>query len=159
MPYRPTGRPNGRPRKTVPPPDGAKPTLSTRQWWALREETKPFSEEVSPPLGFAAESRLVAGVAGVSQRTVQRWRHDELYARGFRWLLRDCIATLQHLHSKRPWWSWDEQLHLEIHAWIADHWRGPRRSPLDGRLYMNSEDYSTHVIKHKAFHPEWQRSW
>jgi hypothetical protein len=150
MPYRPTGRPNGRPRKAIPPPDGTKPRLSARQWRALRAETQPILNGVLPIVSYVAESWLVARVAGVSWRTVQRWRHDELYRRGFLWLLQDAIAAMRRSHLSDPYSS------LNIFAWVADRWRGPVTSPLDGRRYATSEEYVDHVIASKAFQPRWQ---
>src|SRR5262245_50913082 len=133
MPYKPTGRPTGRPRKSIPPPDGRLPHVSARQWRGLQAETQPFLDGLPPLPIFVEETSQVARVAGVNQRTVQRWRHDELYRRGFVWLVRFSISDLQHLHSGRPYVS--EQRILEIHAWLADHWRGPVTSPLDGQTY------------------------
>lgn len=157
MPYRPTGRANGRPRKVIPPPDGTKPRLSERQWRALRAETQPFLDRLPPLPSFVEGTSQVAGVAGVTQRTVQRWRKDELYRRGFFWLLRESISALQRLHSNRQYVS--EQRILEIHAWLADYWRGPVTSPLAGRAYATSDEYAAHLIRAKAFHPEWRPLW
>jgi hypothetical protein len=148
MPYRPTGRPNGRPRKVIPPPDGTKPRLSARHWRALRAETLPIRSGVSPVVSYVAESWQVARVAGVSWRTVQRWRHEELYRRGFLWLLRGTIAAMRRSHLSDPYSS------LNIFAWVADRWRGPVTSPLDGRRYATAEEYAAHLRAAKAFDPE-----
>jgi len=154
MPYRLTGRPNGRPRKVIPPPDGMPPNLSMRQWRALGVETAPFFARVPPPVGFIENTRSVARAAGISRRTVQRWRHDELYGRGFLWLLRDVMAALQQLHRNERWLD----LYPEdaIYGWVEDNWHRSSRSPLDGRLYTTSEEYALHLLRSRAFHPEWK---
>jgi hypothetical protein len=154
MPYKPTGRPSGRPRKSVPPPDGTLPHVSARQWQGLQAETQPFLDGLPPLPIFVEQTTEVAHAAGVTQRTVQRWRHDELYHRGFLWLVRFSISDLQHLHSNRQYVS--EQRILEIHAWLGDHWRGPVTSPLDGQTYPTSEEFAAHLVRAKAFHPDCQ---
>lgn len=154
MPYRPTGRFSGRPRKVIPPPDGTMPRLAARQWHALRAETQPFLDGLPPLPRFVEETSQVADVAGVTQRTVQRWRHDELYRRGFVWLLRDTISALQRLHSNRRY-VFDQRI-LEVQAWLGDHWRGPVTSPVDGQRYATSDEYAAHLVRAKAFHPDWQ---
>ena len=67
------------------------------------------------------------------------------------------MYSLQRLHSNRHYV--DEQRILEIHAWLADHWRGPVISPLDGQEYATSDEYAAHLIRAKAFHPDWQQYW
>jgi len=159
MPYKRTGRPVGRPRKSIPPDDGQKPRLPGCQWRALQQEVRPFLEGVPVLPRFVQRTQQVADAAGVTQRTAQRWRKDKLYQRGFHWNLTEVVSYLQHLNiSKGQNWRLlaDLQQILEVHAWLADHWRGPLRSPLDGQIYSTSEAYAGHLIEAGAFHPEWR---
>lgn len=65
MPYKPTGRPNGRPKK-VAPVEGLRPNLTEKQWAAVR-----FS--ASHPHASLAE---IARAAKVSRQAVHQWQSN-----------------------------------------------------------------------------------
>lgn len=160
MPYKPTGRPPGRPRRSIPLDDGEKPVLRQRQWRALREEVRPFLHGTPVLPYFVQRTVGVAAAAKVAQRTAQRWRRDKCYQRGFRWVVNETIIHLQNLCISKG--NLPVILHrqriLELNAWLADHWRGPVKSPLDGQIYTSSEAYAAHLVNSRAYDPEW-RSW
>jgi hypothetical protein len=75
VPYKPTGRPSGRPKK-APPDEGARPDLTEKQWVAIQFV-------VSTPHASDAE---IARAANVSRQAVHQWRSDDHFEAGCAWL-------------------------------------------------------------------------
>jgi hypothetical protein len=142
MPYKPTGRPPGRPRKTLPI-TGRKPVLTSAQWRGVRAE---FRLDRGGPL-FTGRVTAVAERAGVSRIMVYKWRRDPSYEQGVYWLWGRLMARNLRERNRPPRLEPlnKRQLSALIGARICNEWRGPVESPLDGNLYTTLEDYAKHV--------------
>jgi hypothetical protein len=150
VPYKPTGSPPGRPKKIIPPDDGQFPDLPANQRRAIDEEVRPFLEEGIPVITrYVQETWRVALAADVDERTIQRWRKDELYRRGFTYAMQDTIRLLQNDTKHRR--VFDYEYKWEAIAWLSDNWKGPITSPLNGKVYYDVEDYAEHVVHAGAF--------
>jgi len=157
MPYKPTGRPNGRPRKRAPT-DGRRPVLTGRQWAALRYEAK------HPE----ANQSEIARAVGVTRSAVSLWQKSPHYVSGRQWLKtmttnaamkadlrRQASLIVKRLEaeaaedrarrrksSPKPE-EWETRLEL-LRGEISRSWRGPVEG-LDGKLYTDPQEYFDHV--------------
>lgn len=168
MPYEPSGRPNGRPRKIIPPDDGSKPNLPAFLWRALAVEAEHFAGG-REPWPSTARAQKVADEAGVSRRAIEKRRRDDpdpLYRRGLLWLIRE--RWIAKLSAKLG--AADEEPAADGFAGWEVLWRGERqkwrreymlrwarrnwpkkapaavRSQFDGKVYSDVEAYAEHLL-------------
>lgn len=144
MPYKPTGRPNGRPRKS-PPTHGGKPVLTPAQLRGVEAEMR---LEGADNLLFQESATAVATSAGVSVRTVNRWRLDPHYKQGVeqRWGWLIARDMREHNRPRRPEPLSEQKRAALISERVNNEWGGPVESPLDGRIYTTPEEYAEHVL-------------
>jgi hypothetical protein len=152
MPYKPTGRPNGRPPKLPP--------------WHRRAINVELAYVVPglEPWPSTASVGEVAAAAGVTRRAVRERRKCPLYRaellRRFERLLAKQLEA-DHAAEQPPsappsWWSeWTRKTWKEIDnatraewvkVWVERNWTGPTRSPLDGEVYDTREAYIAHLL-------------
>ena len=146
MPYKPTGRKPGRPRKQLLIPSlGEKPKLKPSQWAALAAEYQSidWSRDTWPS---RAALRKVAANAEVSREAVRKWRLDPLYHRGLVWLAAEDVSAALEQESPRPSWLRSKrQSNALLGVHLKQHWQGPTVSPLDGKTYDTWEGYLRHL--------------
>ncbi|MBL6597986.1 MAG: site-specific integrase [Alphaproteobacteria bacterium] len=102
MPYKPTGRPLGRPKKVYwANPARTKPNLTKNQWAALHYEYRHFRVSAlhapepiheMKPFPSRRSAAVIARHAKVSRQAVRRWRESEPYCRGLIYLFAEKIV-------------------------------------------------------------------
>ena len=166
MPYKLTGRANGRPR-------GARTELSAEQRAALAVEFEMGGFRLSGEFAWPSAA-LVAERVGVTRRAVQKWRQADIYAAALVNLIADrAAAEMDRRDAEQAALDalTDPDDHDRVRAmtpieyrryvrhFVRQGWPGhPFRSQLDGRLYTSQKSYADHLIEAKAIPAtEWPR--
>jgi len=153
MPYCPTGRPPGRPRKKAYEGKiGDRPNLSQQKWVALTAELRLAQDSDHEPWPSFASLRSVARYAGVSHQTIWKWRKDPAYRQGFMWLAaHEVNEAFESKPTSKPLDNFIgskrsnlANLHLEIHR----TWKGPLDCMACGETIEQPEAYFQHIKKH-----------
>lgn len=155
MPYKPTGRPPGRPRKRAPQPDeqGEQPSLSGAKWRALAREYaglnwKRVADVNDTRWPSETPAARVAQYAGVSRRVIYKWRNDPWYAQGLIWLMsNELLSNIMNNHDEESALKSENNRGALLHKYVKDNWDGPTTSPIDGEIYYTIEDYVDHLIE------------
>lgn len=157
MPYRPTGRSPGRPKRADWLPDGS-PNLTEAQRKALDHELRYARERLGcggwlDEWPSNASARRVAKLAGVTHRTVLKWRKSPAYAHALLNSVSEAIAkwleTKDQEDRKTTPYPHTKERTYNLIATLARRHRantGEQRiqSPIDG-LFYTAEDYAQHI--------------
>jgi len=159
MPYKRTGKPAGRPRKTATAM-GSRPSLSSEQWVALDLElasvhwgawvSRASSGDEELPWPSKASLAKIANSVGKSREAVRKWRGSINYWRGLMWLACKKInaenssdeAPAPSPARSKP--SADANLYVHLKS----NWTGPTESPLDGKIYEDVGAFFRHIQQH-----------
>jgi hypothetical protein len=115
--------------------------------------------EISKP--FHKPAHHVAMAAGVSKRSVEKWRKESaLYVEDVKLKLREelnaqiaDLITIRLAESDKTLIK-EEALSetgaIERGRWIKRHWREPVKCPIDGQIFEDPDTYFLHMEKHKV---------
>lgn len=167
LPYKPTGRKPGRPKK-VPTQWGTRPLLSPRQWAALHYELARIGS-LQDLDGHAWPSHASLGqvsrAVGVSREAVRKWRSDPDYRRGLNYLISDLVAATLREHNEseqsKRLRKMPRRLQMSptnakrdgdanLDVFLRQNWTGPTKSMLDGKVYSDPYSYLRHVKDHSG---------
>lgn len=156
MPYKPTGRNPGRPKKpaSVSVRGNVRPNLTPNQWRAIRAELNLLGGRDLDRWPLHVSLNAVAVRAGVSKNAVWKWRKMDSYRDGLKWLfLRDVVAgvrqelrrdTISHARKLSK-----EEREFEIWEHVSLHWpqEGEVVSPYDDKVYNSVDAYVRHLME------------
>jgi hypothetical protein len=158
MAYKPTGRPNGRPRAP----------LSDRVLEAIEVEAERALADL-PPLTL----QQLSDATKLSRTACRKWRLDQRYQDAVNGRLTGLILErMEELEAerkyratrkrdRRQWWLGEsrnfwatltkrqkaEHIRREVRAWTCKTWPGhPVRSMVDGQLYDTPEELAEHYL-------------
>ena len=153
MPYNPTGRPPGRPKKK--PYDGKigdRPNLSQQKWRALTRELQGVRDWEREPWPSSASSRSIADHVGVSHQTICNWRKDPAYRQGLIWLvallLNEIMGSTQPSKALQDFLATKRSNLVNFQFEIGREWKGPVVCLACGETFEEAGSYSQHMEKH-----------
>lgn len=174
VPYKPTGRPNGRPKKPAPV-SGVCPRLTEKQWAAARFVA------ANPESSLAGVARAV----NVSRQAVHQWISDETFKMGRVWLdVQALLKCLEEGDSRRKaekeaavrkyLGTKETAFELLYFSLMADYRRAEAANPgtwsvvsmADGQTYTDPQAYIDHLRQSGCVpvghlpdvgSPEWER--
>lgn len=160
MPYKPTGRPAGRPRRGEWANEWRrKPTLSPRQWKAVQVEVEWLDWDVvlssQERLNDISKfpSTLSAGQISVrihvSRQLVNRWRRSAPYSQGIIWALARAFSKrrAKARRSRRITYQSPPSRFAETLDAVKANWpeAGGVRSPLTDKVFDDPGEYAAHI--------------
>ena len=123
MPRKPTGRPNGRPRKTVSPP--VDPKAPPAEWKGVVPEKDINLDQVLYWTELQATAEEIAGAFRVSVDTLNR-RLREAFGMGFADLRKRCNGL--HKLSLRRYQFQQSERNATMAIWLGKIWLGQRET-------------------------------
>jgi hypothetical protein len=147
VPYKPTGAPPGRPRKSSNRKRAQQIDLASVKRFGPGRWT------------FGMKASRLAQQAGVKRQTGYRWRSDPNYQHQLLQLFVDKIIDdlrAEQQRPKAPVWlrkDWRERFSSQLEK----YWRGPVRSHLNGKLYRSPKAYERHILESNSV--SWCGDW
>ncbi len=123
MPRKPTGRPNGRPKKTVRPP--VDPKAPPAEWKGTIPEKEINLDQVLYWTELQATAEEIAGAFRVSVDTLDR-RLREAFGMGFAELRKRCNGL--HKLSLRRYQFQQAERNATMAIWLGKIWLGQRET-------------------------------